>query len=85
MTTPTPLQRTDEFAEVPLEIEVQFGRKSMTLQEILTLKTDNVIRLSSSAGENVDVLIGSSLVCSGEVVIVEDTVAVRITDFREDD
>ena len=36
-----------------------------------------------SAGENIDILAGGTLIGSGEVVIIEDTVAVRITDFRD--
>ncbi len=38
-----------------------------------------------SAGENIDILVGGALLGSGEIVIIEDTVGVRITDFRESD
>jgi flagellar motor switch protein FliN len=85
VTTPTLLQGIDEFADMRLEVEAQLGRTSLTLKEILKLDTGNVIRLSRSAGENVDVMIGGSLVCFGEVVAIENTASVRITDFREDD
>ncbi len=81
----TPLQEIDEFADLHLDVEAQLDRKPLTLKEILQLDANSVIRLPRLAGENIDVLIGGSLVCFGEIVIIEDTVGVRITDFREDD
>lgn len=80
----TPLQEIEEIADLRLDVEVQLDRKPLTLRQILELEADNVIRLPRSAGENIDVLIGGTLVCFGEIVIIEDSVGVRITDFRED-
>jgi flagellar motor switch protein FliN len=80
----TPLQEIDEMADLRLDIEVQLDRKPLTLRQILELEADSVIRLPRSAGENIDLLIGGTLVCFGEIVIIEDSVGVRITDFRED-
>jgi flagellar motor switch protein FliN/FliY len=80
----TPLQEIEEIADLRLDVEVQLDRKPLTLRQILELEVDNVIRLPRSAGENIDVLIGGALVCFGEIVIIEDSVGVRITDFRED-
>ena len=39
----------------------------------------------SVLGGHIDVLVGGTLVGSGEIVIIEDTVGVRITDFKEED
>ena len=41
--------------------------------------------MSRSAGENIDILIGGALIGFGEIVIIEDTVGVRITDFSSED
>jgi len=81
----TPLQEIEEFADLRLDVEVQLDRKPLTLRDILQLETESVIRLPRSAGENIDVLIAGTLVCFGEIVIIEDSVGVRITDFREDE
>lgn len=80
----TPLQEIEEIADLRLDVEVQLDRKPMTLRQILELEAGSVIRLLRSAGENIDVLVGGALVCFGEIVIIEDSVGVRITDFRED-
>jgi flagellar motor switch protein FliN len=54
------------------------------VRSLLMLETGSVIAMRRAAGENIDILIGGTLVGSGEIVIIEDTVGVRITDFRED-
>jgi flagellar motor switch protein FliN len=81
----TSLQDIEGFSDLQLEVEVQLDRKLMTLRQIMELTKDSVIKLPRSAGENIDLLIGGSLVCFGEIVIINDTVVVRITDFREEE
>ena len=43
---------------------------------------NSVIELSRSAGENVDLLMDGELVGNGEIVVIEDTMGIRITDLR---
>ncbi len=81
----SPIQEIEGYSDLCFDVEVQLDRKQMTLESILELERDSVIRLPRSAGENVDILIGGTLVCFGEIVIIEDTVGVRITDFREEE
>jgi flagellar motor switch protein FliN len=38
-----------------------------------------------SAGDNIDILVGGAAIGSGEIVIIEEAVGVRITDFNEED
>ena len=57
----------------------------MTVREILELGEGSVIKMMRSAGENIDILVGGSLVGTGEIVIIEEAVGVRITDFSEED
>jgi flagellar motor switch protein FliN len=78
----TPLEEIAHIAIVPLEIEVQLDRRWMKLSEILALEEGSVIEMNRSAGENIDVFIGKKLVAFGEIVIIETTMGVRITDFN---
>lgn len=75
------LQEIADFADVPVEVEVELGRRIMTIGQILELGPDSVIRMARSAGDNMDILVGGSLIGYGEIVIIEDSVGVRITDF----
>ncbi len=73
------------IADVPIDVEVELDRTVMTVAEVLDLNPGSVIRMSRSAGENIDILIGGALIGFGEIVIIEDTVGVRITDFSSED
>ena len=70
------------LADVALKVEVELDRRIMTVREILDLDIGSVIRMNRSAGENIDISIGGSLVGFGEIVIIEDTMGIRITDFN---
>jgi flagellar motor switch protein FliN/FliY len=76
-----PLEEIAHLADVPIDVEVELDRKVMSIAQILQLEEDSVIRMSRSAGDNIDILIGGTLVGYGEIVIIEDAVGVRITDF----
>jgi flagellar motor switch protein FliN/FliY len=75
------LEEIADFADVPVEVEVELGRRIMSIAQILELGPDSVIRMARSAGDNMDILVGGSLIGYGEIVIIEDSVGVRITDF----
>jgi flagellar motor switch protein FliN/FliY len=75
------LEEIADFADVPVEVEVELGRRIMTIAQVLELGPDSVIRMARSAGDNMDILVGGSLIGYGEIVIIEDSVGVRITDF----
>ena len=77
-----PMDQIGSLADVAIEVEVELDRKQMTVREVLELEAGSVLKMTRSAGENIDVLVGGSLVGFGEIVLVEDTVAVRITDFN---
>jgi len=71
------------LGDVPVEIEVELDRRVMTTREVLRLEEGSVIETARSAGENIDIYIGGVLCGSGEVVVIENRLGVRITDFRE--
>jgi len=75
-------ERIATLADVPLEVQVELARRVMTLRQLLELEAGSVIRMPRSAGENIDIVIGGALVGFGEIVIIEDTMGVRITYFN---
>lgn len=80
----TALEEIAHLADIRMDVEAELDRITMTIESILGLEEGAVIRTNRSAGENIDLLIGAARVGSGEVVIIEETVGVRITDFREE-
>ena len=69
------------LSDVPLDVSVELDRRILTMREVLALERGSVIRLTRSAGENIDITIGGALVGFGEIVVIEDSMGVRITDF----
>lgn len=78
----TPLEQIGCLHDVLLDVEVELDRKVVAVQEILDLDKGTILKMTRSAGENIDIFVGGSLIAFGEIVLVEDTVAVRITDFN---
>jgi len=73
------------FGDVPLRITVQLDERSMKIRDILRLKAGSIISLPKSAGENVDILINGRLVAFGEVVRLEGSTGIRITELNVPD
>ena len=80
----TPQEEIAPFGDVPVKIVVELDRRIMTTREVLRLEEGCVIGTSRSAGENIDIYIGGVLCGSGEIVVIENTLGVRITDFLDD-
>ena len=80
-----PLEEIAHLSDVPIDVEVELGRKVMRIADILGLDVDSVIRMPRSAGENIDILVGGTVIGYCEIVIIEDAVGVRITDFNQEE
>jgi flagellar motor switch protein FliN/FliY len=80
----TTLEEVAHLVDIRLDVDVELDRTTMTVKALLALEPGSVIAMRRSAGENIDILIGGAQIGNGEIVIIEDTVAVRITDFKED-
>lgn len=73
-----PLER---FAEVAIEISVEIGRVTMSIGELLKLGEGAVVELNRAVSEPVDVMAQGVRIASGEVVVIDDRFAVRITEI----
>ena len=67
--------------DVTCRVDVVLGSASMTVRECLTLQRDSLIRLTQSAGNDLQVVVNGVAVALGEVVIIDNSTAVRITDI----
>jgi flagellar motor switch protein FliN/FliY len=67
--------------DVPVQITVELGRAKMQIRHLVALTYGAVIELDVPAGEQLDVVVNGTLVAQGEVVIVNDRYAIRLTDI----
>jgi flagellar motor switch protein FliN/FliY len=79
----TALEEIAHLADIRMDVQAELDRITMTIEKILELENGSVIQTNRSAGENIDLVIGGSRIGSGEIVIIEEAVGVRITDFKE--
>ena len=67
--------------DVPLEVTVELGRTKKSISEILEFSPGTIIELDRIAGEPIDVLVNGKFVAKGEVVVIEESFGVRITEI----
>ncbi|MBO5951763.1 MAG: flagellar motor switch phosphatase FliY [Bacteroidaceae bacterium] len=69
------------ISDVPLEVTVELGRTTKVISEILDFAPGTIIELDKIAGEPVDVLVNGKFVAKGEVVVIEESFGVRVTEI----
>lgn len=77
----TQQENIDLIMDVPLDVTVELGRTSKSIKEILEFAPGTIIELDKIAGEPIDVLVNGKLVAKGEVVVIEESFGVRVTDI----
>jgi flagellar motor switch protein FliN len=81
----TSLDNIQSCIDVWIDVEAQLDRTVLTLRQIMDLERDSLIKLSRSVDENLDVLIGGAHIGQGEMVVAQETISIRIAEFREED
>lgn len=76
-----PTENIGMLMDVPLQVSVELGKSKKTLKDILELNIGSIVTLDKTSGEMVDVIINGKMVAKGEVVVVDDNFAVRITEI----
>ncbi|KMJ58647.1 flagellar motor switch protein FliN [Bacillus sp. LL01] len=67
--------------DIPLQVTVELGRTKRAVKDILELSTGSIIELDKLAGEPVDILVNNKLIAQGEVVVIDESFGVRVTDI----
>lgn len=71
----------DLIMDVPLQVTVELGRTQKLIREILEFGQGSIIELDKLAGEPVDILVNGKPIAKGEVVVIDESFGVRITDI----
>lgn len=79
-----PLQSQENIElikDVPLEVTVELGRTTKSISEILDFAPGTIIELDKIAGEPIDILVNGKFVAKGEVVVIEESFGIRVTEI----
>lgn len=71
----------DLIMDVPLELSVVLGRAKRSVKDILSMSTGSVIELDKLTDEPLEILLNGKLIARGEVVVINESFGVRITNI----
>ncbi|MDF2891674.1 MAG: flagellar motor switch protein FliN [Clostridia bacterium] len=71
----------DLIKDIPLEVTVELGRTKKLIKDILEFGPGTILELDKLAGEPVDILVNGKYIAKGEVVVIDESFGVRITDI----
>ena len=74
-------ENIDLIMDVPLEVTVELGRTTKSIKEILEFAPGTIVELNKIAGEPIDVLVNGKYVAKGEVVVIEESFGIKITEI----
>lgn len=77
-------ENIDLIKDVPLEVTVELGRTTKSIKEILEFAPGTIVELNKIAGEAIDLLVNGRKIAKGEVVVIEESFGVRITEIVKD-
>ena len=65
--------------DVPLEVTAVLGTANMKVSQLLKMGRGAVVQLERSVGEDIEIKANGNLIARGEVVVVEDHLAITMT------
>jgi len=71
------------FKEVQVPLQAKLGQATMTVADLLALKSGSVVKLNTQMNALIELRLNGSIVARGEIVSVDDNFGVRIVDVAE--
>jgi flagellar motor switch protein FliN/FliY len=75
---PAGFERIEMFLDVGLDVRVELGRASISIQKAMRLAEGSVIELDKIAGDPLNVVVNGRIVARGEAVVIGERLGVRI-------
>jgi flagellar motor switch protein FliN/FliY len=66
--------------DVTCDVDIVVGQVKMSVRECLKLRKHQVIRIDQLAGADMQVFVHGVPVARGEVMVIDDSTAIRITE-----
>lgn len=74
----------DLLHDVDLDVKIELGRTHMFVEDVLRLSEGSVVELDKLAGDPVDVYVNDRLVARGEVLVLNESFCVRVSEIVAD-
>lgn len=66
--------------EVKVPTEVVLGHRDLTVAELASIGEGTIIELDTLAGEPVDLVAAGRVIAKGEVVVIDESFGIRVTE-----
>ncbi|OGG54333.1 MAG: hypothetical protein A3F84_09225 [Candidatus Handelsmanbacteria bacterium RIFCSPLOWO2_12_FULL_64_10] len=73
--------RLSRLGKAGLEVAVELGRTRLPLEQVVNLEPGSLVELEKLSGQAVDVRVNGTLFGRGEIVVVGEQMAVRMTEL----
>jgi len=70
-----------ELGDVTVTLTAELGTSKMLVKQILSLRKGSIVELDKLAGEQIDINLNDTFFASGEVVVIGDTLGVRLKEI----
>jgi flagellar motor switch protein FliN/FliY len=79
------LKNYDSLVDTETTVDVLLGSAIVTLREFLSFGEGDIITLDKLAGEGGDIYVNSRIVGIGDIIVIDDKLAVRVHDAMNPD
>lgn len=69
------------LGDINLRMTIRLGASGMFVKDVIELRTGSVVELDKLAGEQMDLYINDVFFAKGEVLVIGDTLSIRITEI----
>lgn len=77
-----PSMGLSHLMDVPVRVTVEVGRTKMRLADLVHLSPGSLLELDRAAHEPADILVNGKIVARGEIVTIDKSYGVRITEVE---
>ena len=74
-------QQLERVLDIPMQLSVNLGQTERRLGEVLDLTAGSIVEFEHDVTNPIDICLGGKVIARGEVVIMEEHFAVRITEI----
>jgi flagellar motor switch protein FliN len=75
----------DLLVDTEITVDVMLGNTSITISDFLKLSDGDIISLNKPAGSGGDIYVNSRIIGTGDIIVIEDKLAVRVQDTKDSD
>lgn len=79
------LKNYDSLVDTEIVVDVLLGSTIVSLKEFLNFSEGDIIPLDKLAGQGGDIYVNSRIIGTGDIIVIEEKLAVRLQDAMDSD